>query len=248
MKFYPLSSLHFALLFGLVLLAGCNNTYDFKVDAMHNPELAEAEVPDEDGELKSYALVSTDPVLQPGDLRFEEFAQYVETALAGRGYYRTNDPATADLIITFEASLSDPTTEYRPYSVPVYEYVPGQIVSEQVPVYNSKGQIVGYQVVQRRLPPEKQIAGFETHYRPITVYEKRLIISARANSASEDTEIAPEVWNLVVSNRDESADLRSYVPYMAAAAMPHLGGATDGEVEVKVKETDDSVAFIKKGI
>ena len=51
-----------------------------------------------------------------------------------------------------------------------------------------------------------------------------------------------------VKNKDQSDDLRKYLPLMAAAAIEYLGENTDSQQEIKVKEGDESVSFVKAGL
>jgi hypothetical protein len=59
---------------------------------------------------------------------------------------------------------------------------------------------------------------------------------------------APEVWSVNVSAEDPSNELRKYMPILASATADYIGMNTRQEKEVSVRENDDSVKFIKKGM
>jgi hypothetical protein len=58
----------------------------------------------------------------------------------------------------------------------------------------------------------------------------------------------PEVWSVNVSSEDESKELRKYLPILASATADYIGTNTKQEIEVKLKEGDEVVGFIRKGI
>lgn len=50
------------------------------------------------------------------------------------------------------------------------------------------------------------------------------------------------------SYKDESDDLRKYLPVMAAASIAYVGETTERQEEIKLKGTDSGISFVKEGM
>ena len=92
------------------------------------------------------------------------------------------------------------------------------------------------------------VVGYEDSIRPVIVYEKYMQISARANKEATEGRAAPEVWSVNVSTEDDSKDIRKYLPILASATADYIGTNTTAQKAVKIKEGDEVVTFIKKGM
>ena len=101
------------LSFFLVALAtGCRGTtYAVKVDASAK---SAASRPSTDGQ--SYKIRSKNPVLGEENLRYKEAAEYVKTALSGKGLFEAPNTEAADLIVELDYGVDAPRTkiETRP--------------------------------------------------------------------------------------------------------------------------------------
>jgi hypothetical protein len=219
----------------LLLLGGCAQSYQFRVDALRDPALVPA-----GGGAPRYVLRSGSPELGPEDLRYREIARGIERLLATRGYRQVDDPATADLYIVFSTDLSGPLTAYETRMHPVYMRMDGYSHIVRVPVRGNDGRIVGFTVSHVMLPPRTELAGYVDRDQQVTVYDKALHLSAREKLA--DGAPGREVWTVSVITRDASTDLRGYLPYLLAAAAPYIDDQTDGEVIVTLKKDDPALA------
>ncbi len=234
----------FAALAAVLLLSACavTPTRTFKVDALKDPDRVPTAPP---GESIAYYIEPAYELEEGETLRFREAAGYVETALAGAGYHRTRDRSRAQVLLRMDAVISDPVSESRVYSEPIYVRRWGYSRTVRIPVRNDEGKIVGYRYSTIYEPPRTEFAGWTDRTRQTTVYEKALDLTAYE---MRDGERGPELWTLRVSSVDESSDLRGYLPLLVAAAMPYVGGQTPGEVRVRMRDDHENVKFVRRGI
>ncbi len=221
-----------------ILLGGCASTYSFKVDAINNPEATEHQ---------SYKIVSSNPEVNEEDLQFKEVAEYVKTSLSSKGLYEAPDLESADMVVDISYGIGEPQVDFKTYSTPVYAQVGGGYRTVSSPVVGSDGK-VRMVTTTIYIPPRKEIIGMEEQIVPITTYEKFLRMTSRENQDADESEGPVQVWSIYVKNKDESEDLRKYLPLMAAASVDYVGENTEQQQEVKIKDTDESVAFIKEGM
>ena len=175
--------------------------------------------------LYSYKIVSTNPEVSEEDLEFKEAAEYIKTALSAKGMYEAPDVEHADMIIDLSYGVGEPQVEFKTY----YQPVNGEWIH--------RGKLFRVELV-----------GMEERVVPITVYEKHIRLTSLDNTQSDESEGPVQAWSIYVKNKDQSDDLRKYLPLMAAAAIEYLGENTDSQQEIKVKKGDESVSFVKAGL
>jgi len=221
-----------------VFAGGCSSTYRFKVDAISNPE--------ESGH-QSYKLVSSNASVSEEDLQFKEVAEYVKTSLSGRGIYEAPNAESADMIIDVSYGVGEPQIDFKSYTSPVYAVSRGGTRTIMTPVMGADGKVrmVATTIYE---PPRREVVDFEERIVPITTYEKFLRLTARDNTEVNESESPVQVWSIYVKSKDESDDLRKYIPLMAAASVDYVGENTDNQEEIKLKDTDEVVAFVKEGM
>lgn len=224
-----------------LLLGGCATTYVVQVDAISQPA-PDAPAP------QSYRIVTDNPKMDEGSLRYKEVASYVKTALSGKGMYEAPRPDKADVVVDIDYGMNTPRVKFETRVNPVMVPVGGRIYYEQVPIYDSTGKVIGYRTIALREPTRMQVVGYEETVLPVIVYEKYLKVSARTNQEATEGRAPPEVWSVNVSAEDESKDLRKYLPILASATADHIGTNTNAQKPVKIKESDEVVGFIKKGM
>ncbi len=220
------------------LFIGCSTNYSFKVDAISNSEIAK---------LYSYKIVSGNDEISEDDLKFKEVARFVKTALSGKGLYEAPSYKSAEMIIDINYGIGEPKVEFKKFSTPVYGMSGGRYSNVRTPVRDEKGNIK-YVTTTVYDPPKKEIVGIEEKVVPVTIYEKFLNITARENKPVTNDDVGSQAWSISIKNKDESEDLRKYVPLMTAAALPYVGNSTANQVEVKVKDKDSTVRFVKAGL
>ena len=224
---------------GLAGLTGCGSTYRFKVDAIKNPEVAEAK--------QSYQIVSGSPEMDAEDLRFKEAERYVKTALSAKGMYEAPPGTQPEMLVEVDFGMEEPRTETRTFQEPVYVTVELPPDVQQVAVRNPKtGEVKIVSVLVRR--SEQRYVGTREQIATVTVYEKYIRITAREAQSSEGDRPPREIWSVYVKNEDQNDDLRQYVPLMVSAAMDSLNEGGSAAKEVVLNDNDERVAFVKKGM
>lgn len=223
----------------VALFSGCATTYNFKVDAISNPNV-------EPG--VSYRVVNRNPEGGVDDLRSQEAAEWVKTALSGKGLYEAASDEDADMIVEIEYGIEEPRTKVSKISTPIYVEVPGAVRFVQMPVKDKDGNVKMVTVAVRD-PSTREYAGERESVVVQTVYEKYMRITARENNPEENGDNPGEqVWSVYVTNEDERDDLRQYLPVMASAAIDFIGENSETQQTVKLKDTDDVVTFVKAGL
>ena len=224
----------------LVLLsAGCaSSAYEVKVDAITKPAPVEAQ---------SFKLKSKDPRLGEENLRYREAAEYVKTALSGKGLYEAVSEEKADMIVELDYGMDAPRSKIERVSVPVYAQVGGGVRYESVPVTDSRGN-TSYRTVAVYEPPRSELVGYDNVPRQVTIYEKYLKITARENKAAVEGRPPAELWSIHASAEDESKDLRKYLPIMASATVDYIGQDSSNQKVVKVRADGPGVDFIRRGM
>ena len=227
-------------LFATLVITGCSSTYSFKVDAINNSDPNVKE-------LKSYKIVSSNVQFNEEDLEFQEVSQYIKTALSGRGYYEAPAIDNADMVIDVSYGVSEPQTDFKTKTSPIYGRSSGGFKTISTPVIDRNGN-VRYVNSTVFTPSRVEMIGVQEQIIPIITYEKYLRMTSRDNRDIVNKESPTQVWSIYVKNKDESEDLRKYVPLMAAAAIPYVGENTENQQEIRIKEEDDIVDFVKKGL
>ena len=222
-----------------LFLGGCASPYTFKVDAINNPDVEGYE---------SFKMVSSNAEVDENDLQYKEVSDYVKTTLSAQGLYEAPDTDSADMIVDISYGVGEPQIDYKTYTTPVYAVRSGGPRHVAIPVVDKNGRVVGYRNTTVYDPPHREVVDYEEKTVPITTYEKYLRLTARDNQNVDESQAPAQVWSIYVKNKDESADLRKYLPLMAAAAVPYVGENTESQQEIKLKESDDEVAFVKSGM
>jgi hypothetical protein len=234
---WPIASLVGAMF----MVAGCSTTssYDVKVDAIAKPTPA--------SQAQSYKLKSKDPKLGEESLRYNEAAEFVKTALSGKGLYEAPSEEKADVIVELEFGMEKPRSKLERVSTPVYAQVGGGVRYESVPVTDSRGN-TSFRTVAVYDPPRSELVGYDEMPRLVPVYEKYLKMTARENKPAAEGRPPAELWSVQATTEDESKDLRKYLPILASASMDYMGGDTSNQKNVKVRADGPGVDFIRKGM
>lgn len=226
----------------VALFSGCTTTYVVQVDAISQAAKKEGPAP------QSYEIRTSNPRLEEDNLRYKEVANYVKTALSGKGMFEAPPKSKADVVVDIDYGMESPRVKYETETYPVFAQVGGGVRYVQVPVTDSRGRVIGYQTVAVYDPPRTEIIGYEEQVKPVIVYEKYLKLSARENKEATEGRAPAEVWSVNVSAEDSSKDVRKYMPILASATADYIGTNTQEQKPVKIKEDDEVVTFIKKGM
>lgn len=225
---------------GLVLLlSGCATTYRFKVDAVKNQDVSEQK--------QSFVIVSANPEMDVEDLRFKEAEAFVKTALSSKGMFEAPAGDESQMTVEVDFGMEEPRTKFQTVSEPVYALVGGGTRTVTVPVTDAQGRVryVTYVVYD---PPQRELIGFRDRVITYQVYEKYLRITARETKEQAGDRPPRELWSVYVVNEDEKDDLREYVPLMVSAAMDSINENASSKKDVVLKDSDERVVFVKKGM
>ena len=240
-------SIQASLLMTLAALCGgcASSSYNVQVDA-----IALAPGPGPAAPPQSYQIRVNNPKVDEDSLRYKEVAGYVRTALSSKGMYEAPPTGKADLMIEIDYGMETPRVKFETVAAPiVYLQQNEGIHYDEVLVYNGPNNPVGYRTVESPGTPVRvEMLQTENSIRPVIVYEKYLKVSARSNTEAVEGRQPPEVWSVNVSAEDESKELRRYLPILASATADYIGTNTKQETPVKLKEGDEVVGFIRKGM
>lgn len=166
-------------------LAGCKSTYQVKVDAISKPGVVAAQ---------SYRIKhKSGAITGQESLREREAANFIRTALSGKGLYESPVPEKADMVIEVEFGIDKPRTKMEQNSMPVYAQVGGGIRYETIPVTSANGR-TSVRTVAVHEPPRTELVGYQNVVMPVTIYEKYLNLSARENRPIEEGRPPAELW------------------------------------------------------
>ena len=225
--------------FVLLISAGCDSdlSYSVKVNAVQNPEV--------EG-LESYTIRSSNAEVEENDIWFKETEAFVKKALAVKGLYEAPNPESADLIVDIAFGARGPLVEIEEWEEPIYVQTDDGIKEITVMVNDGAG---GKFPTTRQVytNPEQRIVGYEKHMRPVTRFQKFLRITARINHPGQEDGAPAYAWSIYVTSKDESDDIRKYLPVLTAAAVRYIGESTNEQVEIRLDGKDEVVAFIKGG-
>jgi hypothetical protein len=226
--------------FGL-LAGGCASTTEVKVDSLAKPKAEQA---------ISYQIHNSNPLMTEDSLRYKEAAEYVKTALSGRGMYEAPPNTKPDVVIDLDFGIGEPQQRREQVSEPTYISVPGAFHTSTVLVGYDKNNAPIFTTVTYQDPPQQQFAGMHEYTVTYTVYEKYLHLTARENGPATEGKPPAEIWTVDVTSEGESRDLRKNLPVLVAASIDYVGKDTHGQktVKIKDKDKDGNVAFVKKGM
>ena len=227
------------LLFVLVSYSACepDSTYSIKVNAVQNPEV--------EG-LESYAVRSSDAEVEENDIWFKETEAYVKKALAVKGLYEAANPESADMFVDIAFGVRGPMIEIEEWEEPIY--VQTDDGTEEITIMVNDGAGGQFPTTRKIYTnPEMKIVGYEKHVKPVTRFQKFLRITARVNHPKQDDDAPAYAWSVYVTSKDESDEVRKYLPVLAAAAVRYIGESTNEQVEIRLNGKDEVVALIKGG-
>lgn len=227
-----------AFIAAMLFFVGCAQNYRLHVDALRDTDATVAI-----GAGQTYVIDRASSGRGAQDLRFQEAARMVAATLNSKGFQRVEDRSEADLIILVEARMSNPLTSTETRAEPVFYRTMGYSRMVRVPVFDSEGNIVRFRTSRVYYPPHSEFVGFAESSRHVTLYDKSLYMSAWTNEGGEPGD---ELWTLTVIARDQSSDLRSYLPILLAGAYPYIGESTDGQVVVSVRKDSDRIQSIRE--
>lgn len=238
-----------------LLLMGCSHVYRMEVDAAarRGATAPVSYVVHEAG------LANSAADRPPGWTRFETAldaemdvdqataVKYVRTALSARGLYEAPDVAAADMDVTYAYEIKQ-KRRVVDWEEPVYRRSSnggGQMIDMAVGQDNA-GNAVMQKVRVEPPPPAEPNVDFVEHSADEIVYVKELHLIATERKPAPDT--PARVWDISISYEDKDPNMEKAMPLLAAAGCDRIGTNTNGPVVVRLKDKDEVVAFIKRGM
>ena len=218
---------------GIVFAAGCATSHTFKVDAISNPEAEK---------VGSYHIVTGNSRIAEEDPQFQEMAAYVKTALSGKGYHEAPNAEEAELVIEVDYGTNRPQIDFKTVTGDS-----GGGLDRTGRTYTGPGSSIHSRGVSGR-GRNVSIERDDTEYIPVTTYEKYLRLIAWENQDGVEPEDQTQVWQVTVKTKDDQDDMEKYLPLLVAASIAYVGEDTDSQEKIVLKETDDDVVFVKKGM
>jgi len=216
-----------ALAAAVLLLAGCGQTYEVKVDAIRDPEARVG---------YGYRIEPLDPNKGTDDINYARAEQYVKAALSARGMYEAPDPEDAEVVVAIDYGTGLPRTEYRE--------VDRSLEAEQAA---KLGMIMGGPSAYPGRPVA--IVSGSRSIEAERVVDKYLTIVAReARPAEGEDKPGRELWRVNVVVEDDEEGMAEVLPVLVGAATDYLGTDTTEAQEVFINDRDEVVEFVKKGL
>jgi hypothetical protein len=187
----------------------------------------------------SYQLHNANPGLSDDTVGYNKAADYVRTALSGRGMFEAPRGVKPDVVMDVEFGVSPPQNRSVVRSEPIYRdtyaRVPVSADAYGNPVYGSGG-VSG-----------SEVSGYRDRVVTTVVYEKYLRLVARAASPAAAGLPPEDIWVVDAKCEGESRDLRKYLPLLVAASIDYIGKDSQGPVRIRIKDQDVDVTFVKNG-
>ena len=214
----------------LVLSCSTTKTIVLQIDSIGKAQY-EAE--------RSYIFMPTDKDVKSSDLRFMEYASYIERALAGKGYRKSANADEANIIIYVTYGVGEPKEHSYAYSVPLY----GIITSPQ-PSGPHPGSPPGTPPASPPFGsynPVYGIIGSTTKYDSYTTYFRYCKIEAFDLRLLREGGTERQLWSTIITSTGRTDDLRQAMPYLIAGAKDYIATDTGRKVEINVPEDDKTL-------
>jgi len=194
---------------------------------------------------KHYFMVNANNDSTASELYFQEFRTYFDHLLTANGYLKVDDRKDADIEIRFHYGVSDGQTGIQHYSWPIYETFGGDTVriTERITDAGGNTQTINRTVY---IPAYVRQVGSANEAQSYTFYNRYMNLAAfPVNATSTDTTSPTPLWNVNIYSVGESNDLRSIMPFMAAASAPYLGKNSGQQQSVTLAYDDPLVLELR---
>jgi len=191
---------------------------------------------------KTYVLLPASEELRRDDLQYQYVLPYFVAALHARQLVPAAQNSQPDLVIYVDFGVGNPVSDTRVRSFPIF----GQTgVSGSV----TTGAVYGNTFsATTTFIPTFGVTGHSNTVEKFTTYTKRISIEGYyASGLNEKGEPRP-AFRTNIYEFGESPDLRRAFPPMLAAAIPHIGKTTTGNVRLGVRENHRIVKSFKKTV
>jgi hypothetical protein len=166
---------------------------------------------------KTYLITSAMKDVSDNDLQFQEFARYIANALSPRGFVRTDDTKSADLLIRLGYGIGNPQTSTKT-------------------VVTSYGYSYPVGWMWFTVPPSTETV-------EKTWYTKTLVLEAYD---LKDPKKQTQLWKTTAQTEGPQSDLRIMLAYIIAASADYFGTNQGRQIDVHINGDDPRVLDIWK--
>jgi hypothetical protein len=219
-------------LFAALALSGCATRFEVQVSAIAEPGI--------DATNTRYVLRNGNTNEKENDLFFREFSAYFIPLLAAKGYQRVESHENADIEIFFRYAVSEGRSGINTFTHPIYETIGGNTINITETKTDGSGTTTTT-LSTVHIPLQTLYIGTAVESRSYTLYT--------SSAALEAYKIKPAgkiLWKTLINSTSETNDLRTTMPFMAAAAAPYLAGNSGAAKSILLKLDDPRVAAIRK--
>lgn len=217
-----------------LFLSGCAS-YDVRVDAISSQKTSTPG--------NSYYLFSGLKGVDTSDLQFQEYAHYIDCAMAEKGYTRSKDVDSADVALFLSYGIGDPKESMSSYAIPVYGQtgVSSAYTSGSVRSYGSNAYYSG----TTTFTPQYGLKGFATGVKSRTTYFRYFLLDAFDLKTYREKNNSVQLWSTKVTSNGSSGDLRTVFPVMVGAAKEYFGRNTGKQLSFDMYDWSPEVVSVK---
>lgn len=187
------------------------------------------------------------------DLEFGPVKNIVANILKENGYEISEDENKIDTIVFVNFGVSDPRTETKTWTEPVYEYVTEQPQQSSTThnIYNQYGQNLGqvqsntsYGNPYAVAVPKRVYRGERTNSVTITKYISHFILEAANYDHFKKNKTNKNYWKVITISEGNSNDLRRKLPYLGIIAKQLVEFDSRGKQKGYVYANDPRADFL----
>lgn len=180
---------------------------------------------------KKYVLVPADTAIDPSDLKYMEYAKYIDKILAKNGYSPAQLTDNPNTVIFVNYGISDPKVFERDVIVPVWGQV-GVASSTTTIQKNTYGGVTGntYNI------PSYGVVGSNVVKQQQVQYLRYLTLAAYDLANFKQTGKEKKIWILELTSTGSSDDLRKLIPPMLVASINYIGKSSGEKKLIDIYE------------
>lgn len=191
----------------------------------------------------NYILLPGLEGLNVNDLQYQEYASYVDRALAKKGFFKTVDIKSADIAIFLSYGMGDPQVQQYTYSLPTWGQT-GVSSSNTYGTIQTFGNSATYSGTTT-YTPTYGITGYTTHTGTKISYFSFLLLNAVDLEIYRKNEKIVNIWKISATSSGSSSDLRQVFPILVVASMDYIGTNTGKKLQITIYENDRKINAIK---
>lgn len=180
------------------------------------------------------------PDMNQNSSETKEYCNYIKTVLTGKKYKIVNSQAEADVVVSFNYTISEPKTVYRTVNKPVFGVVGQSSNTTGTARINNYTNTVSYSG-NTRSNPIYGVTGVNSQQQSMTVYDRNFNIKAKVNPSKENVAI----WDIHSVSRGSGLDMRIAFPYILTAVSKYIDKSSGGEMRVTVPTSSPEVDKLK---